>query len=377
MISKLPQVGTSIFSKMTGLANQHQAINLSQGFPGFDPDPLVIEKISRHLQEGKNQYAPALGIPELRQALSLKYGYHADDEITVTAGASEALYSAITATVNPGDEVILIEPSYDLYLPAVLLQGGIPKFVKMSFPDYRIDWDEVKDLINSRTRLIILNTPHNPTGKVFELDDIAALQTIVAAHPQVYLISDEVYEHILFDGRKHLSLGDYPDLRERAFVCNSFAKTYHITGWKTGYCLAPKKLSIEFRKIHQYITFCTFTAAQYALAEYMQETDSHTTLSQFYQGKRDLFLSHLDQNHFTVLPSEGTFFQNLSYHGISAVSDVLAAERLTVDAGIASIPVSVFYADQTDHQVLRFCLAKDDDILVEAVERLNKAKGIL
>lgn len=377
MISKLPHTGTSIFSKMTGLANQHQAINLSQGFPGFDPDPLLLDKITFHLHRGKNQYAPALGIPEIREALSLKYGYHPEKEITVTAGASEALYAAITATVHRGDEVILIEPSYDLYLPAVLLQGGIPKFVKMTFPEYRIDWNEVQDLISPKTRLIIINSPHNPTGKVLHEEDIQALQALVASHPQLYLISDEVYEHVLFDHRPHLSLAAYPDLRERTFVCNSFAKTYHITGWKTGYCLAPENLSVEFRKVHQYITFCTFTAAQFALAEYMQETDSHRTLSGFYQEKRDLFLSRLDPALFEILPSEGTFFQNLRYANSSSIPDQVAAERLTVQAGVASIPVSAFYADQTDHNVLRFCLAKEDDTLIEAVERLNQAHRFL
>jgi methionine aminotransferase len=377
MISKLPQIGTSIFSTMTGLANQHQAINLSQGFPGFDPDPVLIEKISLYLKQGKNQYAPALGIPELRESLAHKYGYHPEKEITVTAGASEALYSAITATVNPGDEVILIEPSYDLYLPAILLQGGIPRSVKMSYPDYRIDWDQVKKLTSPKTRLIIINSPHNPTGKVLHDEDIQALQSLVADYPQLYLLSDEVYEHILFDEQLHRSLSAYPDLREKAFVCNSFAKTYHITGWKTGYCLAPENLSKEFRKVHQYITFCTFTAAQYALAEYMQETHTHRTLSAFYQQKRDLFLSALDPSLFSVLPSEGTFFQNLSYANISSIPDVMAAERLTTQAGVASIPVSAFYADQTDHKVLRFCLAKDDVTLAEAVERLNQAHRFL
>ncbi len=373
MTSRLPAVGTSIFTKMTALANAAGALNLSQGFPSFDPDPALTERLAYHALQGKNQYAPAAGIPELRQQLSLKYGYQADTEITVTAGASEALFSAIAAVVSPGDEVMIIEPAYDLYLPAVQLQGGVPVFVKMNFPDFEINWQEVQDKITGKTRLILLNTPHNPSGKVLKRTDLLALEEIVKKHPQLLLISDEVYEHILFDGHQHLSLSESPILRERTFICNSFAKTYHITGWKTGYCLAPEKLTRELRKVHQYITFCVFTPAQYALADYLASTRSHLELSAFYQKKRDLFLGELDHNIFQPLVSEGTFFQNLSYGHLTSQSDLTVSEILTEQLGVASIPTSVFHADGRDHHVLRFCFAKDDDVLVQAAQRLNSA----
>lgn len=377
MTSRLPAVGTSIFTRMTALANSVNAINLAQGFPGFEPDPLLAQRLAFHASHGKNQYSPAAGVPELRHQLALKYGYHADTEITVTSGASEALFSAIATVVSPGDEVIIIEPAYDLYVPAVQLQGGIPVFVKMRYPDFTIDWQEVLDKITPQTRLILLNSPHNPTGKVLTQSDISALEHIVLQNPRLFLVSDEVYEHILFDGRKHLSLSRSPVLRERTFICNSFAKTYHITGWKTGYCLAPENLTKELRKIHQYITFCTFTPAQYALADYLESTTAHETLSAFYQNKKDLFLSALDTEVFRPLPSEGTFFQNLSYTHLSQRPDVEVSVLLTEKTGVASIPVSVFYSDQTDHHILRFCFAKDDETLLAAAQRLNEAGRFL
>jgi len=377
MTSRLPAVGTSIFTRMTALANSVNAINLAQGFPGFEPDPLLAERLSYHASHGKNQYSPAAGVPELREQLAAKYGYNADTEITVTAGASEALFSAIASVVSPGDEVIIIEPAYDLYVPAVQLQGGIPVFVKMKYPGFSIDWQEVSDSITPRTRLILLNTPHNPTGKVLTTADISALEDILSRHPQLLLVSDEVYEHILFDDREHLSPGSSPVLRERTFICNSFAKTYHITGWKTGYCLAPENLTRELRKVHQYITFCTFTPAQYALADYLESTTTHLALSGFYRKKRDLFLNALDPEVFRPLPSEGTFFQNLSYAHLSQQPDIDASILLTEKAGVASIPTSVFYADGTDHRILRFCFAKDDETLVEAAQRLNRAGRFL
>lgn len=377
MTSRLPAVGTSIFTRMTTLANSVNALNLSQGFPGFEPDPLLAERLAYHASHGKNQYSPAAGIPELRNQLAAKYGYHADTEITVTAGASEALFSAIASVVFPGDEVIIIEPAYDLYVPAVQLQGGIPVFVRMRYPDFTIDWQEVQDKITPRTRLILLNSPHNPTGKVFTPDDISALEHIVTQHPRLFLISDEVYEHILFDGREHLSLSASPVLRQRAFICNSFAKTYHITGWKTGYCLAPENLTKELRKIHQYITFCTFTPAQYALADYLENTSSHLGLSEFYRKKKDLFLGALDPGVLRPLTAEGTFFQNLSYAHLSQRPDVEVSVLLTEKAGVASIPTSVFYSDGTDHQILRFCFAKDDETLIQAARQLSQAAPLL
>jgi methionine aminotransferase len=373
MISKLPQIGHSIFTKMTAMANEVQAINLSQGFPSFNPDEKLVAYLQKHIQNGKHQYAPATGIPELRSALSHRYGYHPEKEITVTSGASEALFCAITASVNPGDEVIVFEPCYDLYVPAILLQGGIPKFIKMNFPEYKIDWDFVEKSITGKTKVILINTPHNPTGKVLQEEDLKALIHIAEKHPEIIFISDEVYEYITFDEHKHLSLAKYPQLRERTFVCSSFAKTYHITGWKTGYCLAPPRLTEELRKIHQYITFCNFTAAQYALADYISASDSHLTLSKFYEGKREVFLNKIDQNLFGILPSQGTFFQNLVFKTPNSLSDTEISEILTRKAKIASIPISVFYQDGTDHKVLRFCLAKEDEILTEAVQRLNQA----
>lgn len=377
MTSRLPAVGTSIFTRMTALANSVNALNLAQGFPGFEPDPVLAERLAYHASHGKNQYSPAAGVPELRHQLALKYGYHADTEITVTCGASEALFSAIASVVSPGDEVIIIEPAYDLYLPAVQLQGGIPVFVRMKYPDFTIDWQEVQDRITARTRLILLNSPHNPTGKVLTAADISALEQIVLQHPGLFVVSDEVYEHILFDGHQHLSLSQSPVLRERTFICNSFAKTYHITGWKTGYCLAPENLTRELRKIHQYITFCTFTPAQYALADYLESTNSHQVLSEFYSRKRDLFLSTLDTAVFRPLPSEGTFFQNLSYAHLCRRPDTEVSVVLTEKAGVASIPTSVFYSDATDHHILRFCFAKDDETLLAAAQRLNQASRFL
>lgn len=377
MTSRLPAVGTSIFTRMTALANSVHALNLSQGFPGFEPDPFLAERLAYHASHGKNQYSPAAGVPELRNQLALKYGYHADNEITVTAGASEALFSAIASVVSPGDEVIIIEPAYDLYVPAVQLQGGIPVFVRMKYPHFTIDWQEVRDKITPRTRLILLNSPNNPTGKVLAECDISALEDIVLKYPQLFLVSDEVYEHIVFDGHEHLSLSHSPVLRERTFICNSFAKTYHITGWKTGYCLAPENLTKELRKIHQYITFCTFTPAQYALADYLESTTSHLELSEFYRARRDLFLGALDTDVFRPLPSEGTFFQNLSYAHFSQRSDLEVSTLLTEKAGVASIPTSVFYSDGTDHRILRFCFAKDDETLVAAAQRLNEAGRFL
>lgn len=377
MTSRLPAVGTSIFTRMTALANSVNALNLSQGFPGFEPDPLLTERLAYHASHGKNQYSPAAGVPELRNQLARKYGYHADTEITVTSGASEALFSAIATVVSAGDEVIVIEPAYDLYVPAIQLQGGVPVFVKMKYPDFTIDWQEVLDKITSKTRLILLNSPHNPTGKVLTEADISALENIISRHPGLFIVSDEVYEHILFDGRTHLSLSHSPVLRERTFVCNSFAKTYHITGWKTGYCLAPENLTKELRKIHQYITFCTFSPAQYALADYLEHTTSHQALSAFYQAKRDLFVEALDKEIFRPVPAEGTFFQNLSYAHLSQRSDVEISVLLTEKTGVASIPTSAFYSDHTDHHILRFCFAKDDETLLNAAQRLNQAARFL
>lgn len=376
-MGKLPQVGVSIFTQMSALANATGAYNLSQGFPSFEPDTLLVEKLAYYAANGKNQYCPATGIAELRNQLAKLYNYNADTEITVTSGASEALFSAIATVVSPGDEVIIIEPAYDLYAPAIQLQGGVPVFVQMKYPDFTIDWDEVESKITNKTSLIIINTPHNPTGKVLTNQDITSLENIINKHPNLYLVSDEVYEFILFDERKHVSLSSSPILKERAFVCSSFAKTFHITGWKIGYCLAPKKLSEELRKVHQYITFCTFTPAQYAIADYLEQSEAYLELASFYQKKRDLFALALRDTEFAFELTEGTFFQNVSYKHLSEKSDIEVSKLLTEKIGVASIPTSVFYENKTDHKVLRFCFAKDDDMLLAAAERLKSAARYL
>ena len=377
MISKLPNVGVSIFTQMSALAQSVGAINLSQGFPGFNPDSLLIERLAYHASHGKNQYSPASGVPELRNQLGLLYGCNPDTEVTVTSGAAEALFCAIATVVSKGDEVIILEPAYDLYAPAVETQGGTPVFVQMKYPDFTIDWQEIEDKITSRTKLIIVNTPHNPTGKVLKQSDISALEGIVSRYPELLLVSDEVYEHIIFDGNVHLSLRDSEILRERTFMCSSFAKTFHITGWKIGYCIAPAALSAEFRKVHQYVTFCSFTPAQYAIADYLESSKSYLDLSDFYQKKRDLFVDALTQSDFKILPSEGTFFQNVSFAHLSGQSDVAVSKNLTEKPGVASIPTSVFYNNNTDHKILRFCFAKDDEVLLQAAERLKNVAQYL
>jgi methionine aminotransferase len=377
MISKLPNVGISIFTKMTALAQSVGAINLSQGFPGFDPDSLLIERLAYHASHGKNQYSPASGVAELRTQIGLLYDCNPDTEVTVTSGAAEALFCAIATVVSKGDEVIIIEPAYDLYAPAVETQGAVPVFVQMKYPDFAIDWQEVEDKITSKTKLIIVNTPHNPTGKVLQESDITALEEIVSRHPELLLVSDEVYEHIVFDGNVHLSLRDSEILRDRTFMCSSFAKTFHITGWKMGYCIAPSALSEEFRKVHQYVTFCSFTPAQYAIADYLESSKAYLQLSAFYQKKRDLFLKALNESDFKILTSEGTFFQNVSYAHLSERSDVEVSTRLTEKLGVASIPTSVFYNDKTNNKILRFCFAKDDETLLKAAERLKNVAGYL
>lgn len=377
MISKLPNVGVSIFTQMSALAQSVGAINLSQGFPGFNPDSLLIERLTHHAAQGKNQYSPASGVLELRNQLGLLYGCNPETEVTVTSGAAEALFCAIATVISKGDEVIIIEPAYDLYAPAVETQGGVPVFVQMKYPDFRIDWQEVEDKITSRTKLIIVNTPHNPTGKVLNRSDISALENIVSKHPELLLVSDEVYEHIVFDGNVHLSLRNSEILRERTFMCSSFAKTFHITGWKIGYCIAPASLSAEFRKVHQYVTFCCFTPAQYAIADYLEASKAYLELSAFYQRKRDLFAEALKDSDFKILDSEGTFFQNVSYVHLSLKSDLIVSKSLTEKLGVASIPTSVFYEQKVDHKILRFCFAKDDETLLQAAERLKKVAEYL
>jgi methionine aminotransferase len=373
--SKLPRLQLTIFSVMTQLANDHQAINLSQGFPDFDANPQLIEQVHHYIRANHNQYAPMQGVMALREAISAKvhsqYGafYDPETEITVTSGATEALFAGISALIRPGDEVILFEPAYDSYLPVIQLNGGVPVFLKLKFPEYRIDWNEVADALNPKTRLIIINTPHNPTGAVLSATDIEALEQIVSP-TGIFILSDEVYEHIIFDDRQHASMARYPALVSRSFVVSSFGKTYHTTGWKIGYCLAPAPLSQEFQKIHQYLTFASNTPIQLAYADMLQDETSYTGLSPFYQRKRDLFQSLMNPSRFKILPCAGTYFQMVDYSDISDQNDVAFARELTQVHGVAAIPPSVFYHQHDDHRVLRFCFAKKDQTLIEAAEKL-------
>ena len=375
--SKLPDVGVTIFTIMSKLANDHQAINLSQGFPDFDVHPDLVALVDNYMRSGHNQYAPMQGVASLRRGIAEKVqalynaGYDPETEITVTSGGTEALFAAISAVVQPGDEVIVLEPAFDSYVPVIQLNGGIPVYVAYTFPDYRIDWDDVRNALSPKTRLIILNSPHNPTGAVFTESDISALKDILL-DTDVLILSDEVYEHIIFDGLRHESVSRYPELAERSFVVSSFGKTYHTTGWKIGYCLAPAPLSKEFQRVHQFLTFASNTPIQYAYAEFMKNKDIYLNLSAFYQQKRDTFLSLIENSRFKALPCHGTYFQMLDYSSISHVSDVEFSKQLTTEHGVASIPPSVFYHRQVDHKVLRFCFAKKDETLEKAAEKLCK-----
>ena len=381
MISKLPQVGTTIFTTMSRMALEENAINLAQGFPGFGSDPVLLELVAKYTRGEFNQYAPMSGVSELKQALAAKtqltQGYFPNPEleVTIVSGATEALFAAFTAVVRPGDEVIVLEPCYDSYVPAITLNGGIPVFVPLRSPDFSVDWELVASKITSITRAIVVNSPHNPSGYVWSHEDVACLAALVEQYG-LYVISDEVYEHILFDDRRHISLGSNPLLRERTFVCGSFGKTFHVTGWKIGYCIAPEALSVEFRKIHQYLTFSTVTPIQYALAEYLDHPNHYLDLPAFYQKKRDLFLDGLKTTPFTFQASQGSFFQLVSYAHLSKKSDMLLAEQMTRQLKVACIPVSVFYAAGQDHQVLRFCFAKKEEELEEALRRIQKITTI-
>ncbi len=375
--SKLPNVGVTIFTVMSKLAADHGALNLSQGFPEFDAHPELINLVSKYMKLGKNQYAPMSGIPELRKKIAEKslelYDAVVDPgtEITVTSGATEALYAAITAIVRPSDEVIIFEPAYDSYEPAIRLSGGIPVYMQLKYPDYTIDWDQVRGAITNKTRALILNSPHNPTGTILDNNDITALCEIVN-DTGILIISDEVYEHIVFDGQCHNSMLRFPELAERSFVISSFGKTYHTTGWKTGYCIAPKDLSMEFQRVHQYLTFASYTPVQYAYAEYLEKKEAYLNLPGFYQKKRDLFLAAIKGSGFKALPCKGTYFVMLDYSELSSEADLDFSRWLTTKFGIASIPPSVFYHGKDDHKVLRFCFAKNNDTLEKAGQILKK-----
>jgi methionine transaminase len=368
-------VGITIFTIMSKLAAEHRAVNLSQGFPDFDPHPDLVKRVGEAMQDGLNQYAPMQGVPELRRQIALKtaelYGNRidAETEVTVTSGATEALFAAITAVVQAGDEVIVIEPAFDSYVPAIALNRGVPVFVPMTFPDYAIDWNRVASAITHRTRLMILNSPHNPTGTVLAEEDISALRDITAG-TGILILSDEVYEHIIFDGRRHESLLRYPDLAGRSMVISSFGKTYHTTGWKIGYCVAPPRLTEEFQKVHQFLTFATNTPIQHAYAHIMQRRELYLGLADFYRHKRDLFLRLMKDSRFSPLPCSGTYFQMMDYAAITDEADVDFARRMTIEHGVAAIPPSVFYHDGSDHKVLRFCFAKSNHTLEQAAELL-------
>jgi methionine aminotransferase len=374
--SKLPSVGTTIFTVMSKLAADLGAINLSQGFPDFDCDPALVEAVARHMREGRNQYAPMQGVPPLRQAIAATleslYGaaYNPDPEITVTSGGTEANFDVAAAIVHPGDEVIVFEPCYDSYVPAIEVNGGTAVVVSLRFPDYAVPWDVVRAAITPRTRLIMLNSPHNPTAMVLGPADMAALSAIVD-RTDIAILSDEVYEHIIFDGVRHESMARYDALRARSFIVGSFGKTFHVTGWKVGYVAAPAPLTAEFRKVHQFVTFSTNTPVQYALAEFLAARRGYPELAAFYQRKRDLFLRLIEGSRWRPLPSRGTYFQLLDYSAITREDDMSFAIRLTKEHGVASIPTSAFLYKQAAPPVLRFCFAKKDETLQAAAGRLR------
>ena len=375
--SKLPNVGTTIFTVMSRLAQEHNAINLSQGFPDFDCAKELRDLVTKYINAGLNQYPPSTGIPRLRERIAEKaeslYGakYDPEHEVTVVPGATYGIFSAIAALVRPGDEVIMFEPTYDSYIPSVEVNGGVPVCVQLRYPDYSIDWNEVQRAITPKTRAILINTPNNPTASVFSGEDMRMLEGMLRG-TGIVVISDEVYEHLVYDGHQHQSVTRYPGLAERSFAISSFGKTYHVTGWKMGYVLAPKELMAEFRKVHQYNVFVTNGPLQYALAEFMENPEAYLSLAAFYQKKRDFFLQGVRGSRFKPLPSRGTFFQNLAYDAISDEKDTDLAVRLTKEKGIASIPVSVFYRQPPPHKVLRFCFAKSEETLARGAEILCK-----
>ena len=377
--SRLPAVGTTIFTRMSMLAAEHGAVNLGQGFPDFACDPALPRMVADAMRDGHNQYPPMAGAAPLREAIAAKvaalYGRSLDPalEITVTAGATQALTTAILCCVHPGDEVIVIEPAFDSYLPAIALAGGVAVPVSMTVDEhgYSIPWDQVAAAVTARTRLLIVNSPHNPTGSILRRSDIDALRAIVNG-TDILILSDEVYEHMVYDGATHESICRYPDLAERAFVVSSFGKTYHVTGWKIGYVAAPPTLTAEFRKVHQYNVFTVNTPMQHGIAAYMADPAPYRELPAFYQRKRDLFRAGLAGSRFTLLPAEGTYFQCVRYEAISSLPETQFAEWLTREIKVAAIPVSAFYSEPTESGIVRFCFAKQDETLRIALERLAR-----
>ena len=375
--SKLPKVGTTIFTVMSALANEHKAINLSQGFPNFECSEELIALVNSYMKKGFNQYAPMQGIMPLREIISQKMQdlysakYDPEKEINITAGGTQAIYAAITSVIKEGDEVIVFEPAYDCYVPAIELNGGIPIYIHLKIPDYHIDWEEVKKVITPRTRMIIINTPQNPTGAILTATDMQQLERITK-NTDIIILSDEVYEHIIFDEHEHQSVARFPNLADRSFIIFSFGKTYHTTGWKMGYCLAPENLMSEFRKVHQFMVFCANTPIQYALADFMKNTENYKSLNKFYQDKRDYFIKLINGSKFKFTPSLGSYFQSLDYSNITDEKDTDFAIRLTKENGVASVPTSVFYHQPVDNKLLRFCFAKTNETLEKAAEKLCK-----
>lgn len=374
--SKLPQVEPSIFSVMSGLAQQHNAINLSQGFPNFKSDSKLLNLVTKAMNSGYNQYAPMAGAMELREAIATKFThlyqttYKPESEITVTAGATQAIYTIISAFIKPNDEVIIFRPAYDCYEPTITLNGGKTVSVQLEAPTYTFDWNEVASKINSNTKMIIINTPHNPSGTVWSKDDMMQLQNLVSG-TDIIVLSDEVYEHIIFDDVQHQSACLFPELKQQSFIVASFGKTFHNTGWKLGYCCAPDHLMQEFQKVHQFNVFCVNHPMQKAIAEYISEPQHYLGLPKFYQQKRDVFLDLIQESRFKITPSKGTYFQVLDFNDITDENDVGFARRLTINHKLASIPMSVFNEDKADHKVLRFCFAKTEETLQQAAEIIN------
>ena len=374
--SKLPHVGTTIFTVMSALANEHNAINLSQGFPNFPSDQKLLDLAAHALNDNRNQYAPMAGLLSLREAIAQKFDYlyqstyNPATEITVTAGATQAIFTAISAFVNPGDEVIIFRPAYDCYEPSIALYGGKTISVQLEAPSYAVNWQEVAEKISDKTRMIIINTPQNPSGTIFSKEDMQQLERLVK-DTNIIVLSDEVYEHIVFDGQEHQSAVRFPGLKERSFVVASFGKTFHNTGWKLGYCCAPSELMKEFQKVHQFNVFCVNHPMQYAIAKYLETPSHYTELNTFYQQKRDFFLDLIKDSRFKITPSSGTYFQVLDYSDITNEKDTEFAKRLTIDHKLASIPMSVFNENEADHKVLRFCFAKTEETLEKAAHIIN------
>ena len=375
--SKLPGVGTTIFTVMSALAQEHGAINLAQGFPDFPSSQRLNELVAHYMRQGYNQYAPMAGVPILRQRIAEKidglYGVKIDpdQEITITCGATEGIFTAIGALVSPGDEVIIFEPAYDSYRPSIELFGGVTKSFELSAPDYTIDWDRLMRLISMKTRMIIINTPQNPIGKILKPADMQALEKLVSSN-DIIILSDEVYEHMVYDGHEHQSILRYPALRERALAVYSFGKTFHNTGWRIGYCVAPPAITAEFRKVHQFNVFSINTPMQYALADFLEDPHEYLGLGTFFTHKRDFFLDAIEGSLFRPLVSEGSYFQLCDYSQISTESDVDFCRRLTMEYGVAAIPVSVFYHSKRDEKIIRFCFAKKEETLERAAKLLRE-----